>query len=126
MERVFDIKKIIEKVDINESQEVIITFLGTSKNKSLTSEPIKETDYVLDTNHPDFMDTGVSSYIKAEVCMREVINYKSEGLVYLVSDLGFSIFCQYFFKNFQMLFRTFPPGKLLRPNQTLLAERLTQ
>ena len=34
--------------------DVIVAFIS-----SKTSEPIKETDYVLDTNHPDFMGTGL-------------------------------------------------------------------
>ena len=40
---IFDGKKVklLEKVDINEPQEVIITFLGTSKDESLYQEIYK-------------------------------------------------------------------------------------
>lgn len=34
--------------------DVVVAFIS-----SKTTEPIKETDYVLNTNHPDFMGTGL-------------------------------------------------------------------
>lgn len=34
--------------------DVIVAFIS-----SRITEPVKETDYILDTNHPDFKDTGL-------------------------------------------------------------------